>query len=182
MAESGEAGPKAHTERIYQGRVFELVRREAALPNGACTRIDLIRHPGAAAIVALNAREELLLVRQYRPVLGEWIWEIPAGTRDPGESAADCAARELVEETGWRAGRLERLGAITPLPGYCDERVVLFLATELVKARRQLDADEVIELHATPFDAALGMAFDGTIQDAKSIIALMWTARRLGRL
>jgi len=137
------------------------------------TDLDYIEHPGAAAIVPIIAPGEVLLIKQYRHALKQYIWEIPAGTLDPDEPVMDCARRELIEETGYAAEAWRKLGDITPVPGYSDERVHLFLATELAAARQELDADEVIAVHRMPLAQALDMVTQGEIKDAKSICGLL---------
>ncbi|MCU0560387.1 MAG: NUDIX hydrolase [Desulfobacterales bacterium] len=161
---------------IYRGRVFRLVRENVTLTNGATADLDYIEHPGAAAIVPLASPGEVVLVRQYRHALKRYIWEIPAGTLDPGESGLACARRELAEETGYSAARWHSLAEITPVPGYSDERVFLFLATELSPVQQGLDADEVLEVHRLPLAKAIERIARGEIQDAKSICGLLLAA------
>jgi len=164
---------------LYQGRVFLMVRENVTLDNGVSTDLDFIEHPGAAAILPLIAPGEVLLIKQYRHALKQYIWEVPAGTLDPGEPVMDCARRELIEETGYAAQVWRKLGEITPVPGYSDERVHLFLATELTAARQELDADEVLAVHRMPLAQALDMITRGEIQDAKSICALLLAQKQL---
>jgi len=158
---------------LHQGRVFLMVRENVTLDNGVSTDLDYIEHPGAAATVPLIASGEVLLIKQYRHALKQYIWEIPAGTLDPGEPVMECARRELIEETGYAAEVWRKLGEITPVPGYSDERVHLFLASELTAARQELDADEVLAVHRMPLARALDMITRGDIQDAKTICALL---------
>jgi ADP-ribose pyrophosphatase len=157
---------------LYQGRTFRLTQENVTLANGAVTDLDIIRHPGAAAVVALFPDNRVLMVKQYRHAVGRYIWEIPAGTLDMEESGISCAKRELIEETGYRAGTWTELGPITPLPGYSDERIHLFLARDLSAAEQHLDFDEVLAVHEIPFQEALNMVRNGSIQDAKTICAL----------
>jgi ADP-ribose pyrophosphatase len=167
-----------HRTSLYQGRVFLLVKENVTLDNGATADLEYVEHPGAAAIVPLSDAGEVVLVRQYRHALKQYIWEIPAGTLDPGEPVADCARRELAEETGLAAAVWEKLGEITPVPGYSDERVHIYLARELTPARQALDVDEVLAVHRMPMGAALGMIERGEIQDAKTICGLLLAERR----
>jgi ADP-ribose pyrophosphatase len=164
---------------LHQGRVFRLVRENVTLDNGVSAELDFIEHPGAAAIVPLSGAGEVVLVRQYRHALKRFIWEIPAGTLDPGESALECARRELQEETGYSAAEWRPLGEITPVPGYSDERVFLYLATALSPAHQGLDADEVLAVHRLPLETAMQMIANGELQDAKSICGLMLAERHL---
>jgi ADP-ribose pyrophosphatase len=160
-------------EEIYQGRVFTMVRENVTLDNGVTVDIDTLRHPGASAIVPLTPAGSVILIRQYRHSVGGYIWEIPAGTLNPHEDPEGCAARELIEETGYAAGSWRKLGEIIPVPGYSDERIHLFLATDLTPAAQNLDADEVLDVHEFPFETAAAMIESGDIQDAKTICALL---------
>jgi ADP-ribose pyrophosphatase len=159
-----------------------MVRENVTLENGVATDLDYIEHPGAAAIVPLIAPGEVLLVKQYRHALKQHIWEVPAGTLDPGEAAMDCARRELIEETGYAAEQWRKLGEITPVPSYSNEWVHLFLASGLTAARQKLDADEVLAVHRVPLTRAVEMIAAGEIQDAKSICALLLAQKRIAAL
>lgn len=158
---------------LHQGRVFALTRENITLENGATIDIDIIRHPGAAAIVAVSDDNNVILIKQYRHAIGGYIWEIPAGTLNPNESPLTCGKRELIEETGFSAQNWQKLGEITPVPGYSDERIHLFLAKELLPAEQKLDHDEMLNVHPVPFEEAIEMIHTGKIQDAKSITGLM---------
>ena len=160
------------TKTIHKGRVFTLAFDNITLPNGVTTGIDIIRHPGAAAMVPMLNKNTVLLVRQYRYAAGGCIWEIPAGTLNPGESPIECAKRELVEETGYSSDKLEKLTEIVPVPGYSDERIHIYLATGLVKAVQNLDRDEMLNVHEINMDEALKMIAKGEIIDSKTISGL----------
>lgn len=160
------------TKTIYKGRVFTLASDNITLPNGFVTEIDIIRHPGAAAMVPMPDKNTVLLIKQYRYAAGGYIWEIPAGTLNPGESPLECAKRELIEETGYSADKLEKLTEIIPVPGYSDERIHIYLATELKKAVQNLDKDEMLNVHEINMDEALKMIAKGEIIDAKTISGL----------
>ena len=162
-----------HKSVLHQGRVFSLTRENITLDNGATIDIDIIRHPGASAIVAVSDDNKVVLIKQYRHAVGGYIWEIPAGTLNPQESPLACANRELIEETGFSARNWQKLGEITPVPGYSDERIHLFLAKELSPAVQKLDHDEMLNVHPVPFEEAIEMIHSGKIQDAKSITGLM---------
>ena len=157
---------------IHRGKVFELVRENVTLENGTTTDVEYIEHPGAAAIVPFLGDNRIVMLKQYRHALKKYIWEIPAGTLDPEEEVLICARRELVEETGYSANQWHRLGEITPVPGYSNERIHLFLARELQPAVQNLDADEVIQVQEVDFKKAMEMIESGEIQDAKSIAGL----------
>lgn len=163
---------------IYRGRVFEMVREKVTLDNGATTELDLIRHPGAAAMVPMPDSETVILLRQYRHAVGEYIWEIPAGTLEPGENPLEAAKRELAEEIGHAADRWEKLGEIVPAPGYADERIHLFLAESLRPAVQALDADEVFDVHSFSLRRVWEMVDDGEIRDAKTLVGLLHLGRR----
>ena len=164
---------------IHRGRVFELIRENITLANGTTTDVEFIEHPGAAAIVPFVDDSRIVLLRQYRHALKRVIWEIPAGTLDPEEEVISCAQRELIEETGYSAGQWHKLGEITPVPGYSDECIHIFLARELQPADQNLDADEVIHVEVVAFENALDMIGSGEIQDAKSITGLFLTSKWL---
>lgn len=165
---------------IRKGRVFDFYAENITLPNGVTMDMEIIRHPGAAAIVPVMEDDSVLLLKQYRHALGGFIWEIPAGTLNPNEDARRCAERELAEETGYAARHFERLAQITPLPAYSDERIHLFLATDLSKTAQNLDEDELLFVHRVELRLALQMIAGGEIQDAKTIAGLHLAAGRIG--
>ena len=153
--------------------VVDLGIEKAELPNGVTVELAVVRHPGASAIVALDEHRRVTLLRQWRHAIGGWIWEIPAGCRRAGESARECAERELSEETGLGAQRWDHLGAIVTIPSFCDERIELYLARELNDAPGELDHDEVISATRVDLDETLAMIARGEMVDAKSIVALL---------
>ena len=155
------------------------MRENVTLENGVVAELDVIRHPGAAAIVPFMNRNTLLLIKQYRHAAGGFIWEIPAGTIDSGESPLTCAKRELIEETGFSAEIWEPIGEITPLPAYSDERIQIFRASNLTPAKQHLDQDEILDVHEVSFDDALMMIRNHQIQDAKSISALFMASLKM---
>ena len=160
------------SKTIHTGRVFKLTTDNVTLSNGITIDIDVIRHPGASAIVPLMSANTVILIKQYRYAVGGFIWEIPAGTLNPGESPIECAKRELVEETGYSANKLEKLTEIVPVPGYSDERIHIYLATGLKKAVQNLDRDEMLDVHEIDMDEALKMIAKGKIIDSKTISGL----------
>ena len=164
---------------IHQGKVYSLIKENVTLDNGVTTDVEFIEHPGATAIIPLLNKTRIVLLNQYRHALRKYIWEIPAGTLDPRESAMNCAKRELIEETGFAADKWHSLGEITPVPGYSDERIHVFLATGLRPAERHLDEDEIIQEHEIECEEALNMIRRGEIQDAKSIAGLFLAFNRL---
>jgi ADP-ribose pyrophosphatase len=168
-------------EIVRHGRVFDITLENVSLPNGARIDMEVIRHPGAAAIAAMTDHREILMLRQYRHAVGAYWWEIPAGTFNGKEEPLVCAQRELAEETGYSARMWEPLGAVTPVPGYSDERIHLFLARELNQSAPHLDFDEIIEVHPLPLDRVVRMIVDGRIEDAKTITAVFRVLHKLGQ-
>jgi ADP-ribose pyrophosphatase len=164
-----------HTSTLYQGQIFRLEKENVTLGNGVTTDLDVIRHPGAAAMVPITDDRQVVMLRQYRHAVRQNLWEIPAGTLEPGEDPETCAHREIEEETGYQAARLVRLGKIVPVPGYSDEAITLFLCTGLTLKAQNLDADEQITVQNIALEKALEMVTSGEIQDAKTITGLFMT-------
>jgi ADP-ribose pyrophosphatase len=160
------------TKRIYSGKVLKLDLDTVALPNGRTTELEILRHPGASAVVALKEDGRVILIRQLRQAAGGFIYEIPAGKLDPQEDPKDCAARELEEEVGYRAGSLKLLTSIWTAPGFTDEVIHIFQGTNLENGTQDLDQDEVLEIIEWPLEVAMARIQDGTIRDAKTIIGL----------
>jgi ADP-ribose pyrophosphatase len=167
---------------MKRGFRVEVDTQRVELSNGTLLELDVVHHPGAAAVVPFISRDEVLLIRQYRHAVGGTILEVPAGKLEPGEAPELCAARELAEEAGQRPGRLVRTGEILTTPGFCDERIHLFAAFDLTPSARLPEDDELIEVLRVPLDDALERVFRGEIADAKSALALVHAARQLGRL
>ncbi|MGO9450096.1 MAG: NUDIX hydrolase [Candidatus Binataceae bacterium] len=152
--------------------VVDLGIETASLPSGVTVDLAVIRHPGAAAIVAMDRDGTIAMLSQWRHAIGAWMREIPAGCRDAGEEPLACARRELGEEAGLAAGRWDHLGCIVTIPSFCDERIELFLARDLSPGTGKLDHDEVIRVSRLPFVEAFEMIERGEIVDAKTIVAL----------
>lgn len=161
---------------IYEGRIFTLQVETITLPKGGTLDAEIIRHPGSVVIVPITASGDVLLVRQYRPALGRWAWELPAGSLKPGEDIRAAALRECHEEIGLVAEALEPLGAFYPTPGYCDELMNFFRATGLRQPRAsehaEQDEDEDIEARAFSLDELRRMIAAGEIIDLKTIAGL----------
>jgi ADP-ribose pyrophosphatase len=177
-----ESGGAVTSRRSYRGAWLEVVTERITLPGGATTEIDMVRHPGASAIVPFVSNDDVLLIQQYRYAAGGTITEVPAGKLDGDEDPVACATRELEEEAGQRCGRLVKLGAIWTTPGFTDERIHLFAAFDLEPVPQRLEYDEVIEVVRMPLRSALELVWSGELSDAKSALALVHAARYLGRL
>jgi len=159
-------------EVIYHGRVFDLYREETTLPNGKKMMAEFIHHPGSSGVIPLMDGKSVVLIHQYRPILKDFIWEIPSGTMLPGEDPLTCAKRELEEECGFKGKKFEKLGEIWIAPWYSDERIHLFVATELIPCKQNLDEDEILTPQILSFDQAMEMIEKGEIQDATTILGL----------
>jgi len=168
------------SRRVYEGRVVSLRVDRVALPDGHSALREVAEHAPVVVIVPLDGEGNVLLVRQYRLPVEQFLLELPAGGIDPGENIEEAVQRELREETGERAGRLERLAAFYASPGYCDELMHLFLATELEHSPLVGDSDESIEVVRMPLSEALALVEQGEIRDAKTIIGLWAAGRRIG--
>jgi ADP-ribose pyrophosphatase len=163
---------ESNRRQILKLGVVDLGVEHASLPNGVEIDLAVIRHPGAAAIVALDDAGNLALLHQYRYAIGGYLWEIPAGCLNAGETPLQCANRELAEEAGLSARRWDHLGTIVTIPSFCDERIDLYLARELDVATGTPDVDEVIRVEKRTFADAMEMIRSGKIIDAKTIAAL----------
>jgi ADP-ribose pyrophosphatase len=169
------------TRVVHRGRSITVQVEDVTLPNGQTVALDLVRHPGAAAVVPFEDASTVLLIRQFRHAAGGFIWEIPAGKLD-GDAPDVCAHKELAEEAGRRAGKLVPLTSIFTTPGFTDEVIHLFAAFDLSPVPQALEHDEVIEVVATPLARALEMIYSGELRDAKSALALLLAARHVGAL
>jgi len=165
---------------IYRGRVLSLSVDRVREPGTGEVVREVVRHSGAAVVVPLADDRRLVLVRQYRYAVDEFLWEVPAGHIDPGEAPEQTARRELVEETGYYPRRLEKLVAFYPSPGFSDEIMHLYLATELEHRRARPDDDEAIEVGLFSLDETVEMAARGEIRDGKTLLGLMLVKERRG--
>ncbi|HEY6809341.1 MAG TPA: NUDIX hydrolase [Gemmatimonadales bacterium] len=178
--------PLIATRRIHSGRVIDLDIDTVRFPDGSTGEMEMIRHSGAAAVVPIlsdpaAADPTILLIRQFRHATGGELWEIPAGRLGPGEAPEACARRELLEETGMRAERVDPLIAIWTTPGFTDERIHLFCAWGLTQGESAREPDEFIELAPRPLSQVLTGIRDGEICDAKTVSAILYMAGfRLG--
>ena len=162
---------------IYRGRVVRLNVEEVELPNGHRLPLEIVHHPGGAAVVALDAEGRVCLLHQFRHAAGGWVWELPAGKLEPDEPAEQTARRELVEEARVSAQRWHPLGTYLSSPGVFTERVHLFLASGLAPAAGIAEDGEVFEVHWVPLEEALGWIDSGRIEDGKTGFGLLKAAR-----
>ncbi|MEA3459549.1 MAG: NUDIX hydrolase [Chloroflexota bacterium] len=167
------------SRRVYEGRVVSLRVDTVRLDNGRTTEREIVEHRGAVAMVALDEDDNVLLVRQFRKPAERELLEIPAGTLEPGEGPLACAKRELREEVGCRAEHMEEVDTFYTSPGFCTERIHLYLATGLIPAPSPSEEDEAIEVVKVPLAEALATVKSGEIADAKTIIGLLtiWAKR-----
>jgi len=165
---------------VYAGRLFRIELDELRMENGVIARREVLKHPGAVAMVPVAADGRLLLVTQYRHAAGRRLLEIPAGTLEAGEDPRDCAIRELQEEVSMHPGVVEPLGGFYVAPGYTSEYIHLFVCRDLREASLEADDDEDLEVHPTSLEEALAMIERGEICDAKSVIGILrWWAQSL---
>ena len=169
------------SENVFTGRVFTVTADTIQEGDVTYTR-EVVRHPGSAVIIPVFDDGSVALVRQYRHPAVRYLLEAPAGTLNEREEPAIGAARELEEELGVVAERLEKLCEFFVSPGFLEEKMWLFLATNLTPTKQKLDADEIIEIVRIPFAQALEMISDGEIEDAKTIVGLMLAASRVGSI
>lgn len=158
---------------IYSGKILTLRLDEVKLPNGKTSTREIVEHPGAVAIVALNEKNEVLMVRQFRKPVEEELLELPAGKLEKGEQPEICAQRELMEETGFFARSLRYITAFYTSPGFSSERMYLYLARDLENNTKLADEDEFIDLKIIPLEQAVRKIYDGEIRDAKTISGLL---------
>ncbi|MCU0935441.1 MAG: NUDIX hydrolase [Gammaproteobacteria bacterium] len=158
---------------LYRGRIVDFGIESIAQPDGRTLEIEVVRHPGGAAVVALDAERRVCLLRQFRAPFEDWLWELPAGKIDPPEPAGETARRELEEEAGLRADQWRSLGTLLTCPGFCDEVLHLYLATALHPTPARTEADEFIEVHWWPLERAVREAREGGLRDGKTVVALL---------
>ncbi|GGL46655.1 NUDIX domain-containing protein [Sporolactobacillus putidus] len=165
---------KIESTEIFKGRVVHLLVDKVGLPNGNDATREVVRHPGAVAIIAVTEDEKMLLVRQYRYPLDKIIYEIPAGKLEPGENPDDSAMRELEEETGHQCEQLERIASFYSSPGFSDELLNIYFTNTLTNGRQHLDDDEFLEVYAVDLGEAVQMVRDHRIADAKTVYAVQY--------
>jgi len=158
--------------RAYAGKFLTVEQRRARLPGGRSITVECVAHPGAVLIVPFLGPRRIILLRQYRPVIGSWLYELPAGTIEPGEKPLSCARREIIEETGYRAGRIRTIGRIYPVPGYSTEIISMYAAERLTPVGMACEDDEVIEPLVCTKKEVRELLARGRLVDAKTICAL----------
>ena len=161
------------SEILLQGRAFKIRRDTLKTPDDRETKWEVVEHSGSVVILPIDDEGNVLFVRQYRTAVGRDLLELPAGTREENEPFGQCAAREIREETGMEAGKLQRIGEFYLVPGYSTELMAAFLATDLKENPLQADEDEFLQVERIPLKEAIQMAERGEIQDAKSLAALL---------
>lgn len=167
-------------KEIFSGRVFEVVEQTVLLEDNQIAKREIVRHNGGAAIVAIDELQNIYMVKQFRKPVDMETLEIPAGKLEKGEEPYLCAVRELAEETGIIANKIDPLGCILTTPGFCDEKLYLYLATELTKGASSLDHDEFLSCEKIPLVKCLEKIEQGEIIDSKSVIGILRTARIFG--
>jgi ADP-ribose pyrophosphatase len=170
-----------HSNRLYEGKIINLKVDDVSLPNGRTSKRELIEHPGAVAVIAITSENKILMVEQYRKALERSLVEIPAGKLEKGEAPEYTAMRELEEETGYTADKLELIQSFSTSPGFADEVVHLYSATGLKKSTSEalLDEDEFVELMEVSLQEAEEMVKNQRIYDAKTAFAVLWVKERL---
>jgi len=159
---------------IYQGRIIDLYQDKVKLPDGRITTREIVRHPGAVIILAVTKKKEIVMIKQFRKPVEEVLWELPAGTIEPGEDLISCARRELEEETGYYSRKVTKVVTFFSTPGFCDEKLTLFLAEDLEKRNRNEDVDEFIQVENKKINEVLNMIKENVIKDAKTIVGILF--------
>jgi len=167
--------------RIHEGKVVALDVDEVEEPGGVRATREVVRQRGSVAALAVHDDGRVVLIRQYRYAVDAMVWEIPAGRLDPGETPAEGAGRELEEEVGLHADTVAPLLEFFTTPGFCDERMYLFRATQLREVPARPEADERIEVRTLPLEEALAMVESGEVKEGKTLVALLLEARRRAR-
>jgi ADP-ribose pyrophosphatase len=170
------------SRRVFTGRVFNVRLDQLRYEDGTGHRCDVVEHRGSFTIIAVPQPGHVVLVRQYRHPVRAVLWELPAGTAEADEDPVSGAARELREETGYRAGRIRPLGALFATPGFCTEIMQFFYAEELSAGEQMLDEDERIEVGVFSADTAWRLVADGEIADLKTVLALLWLEGKRGEI
>ncbi len=172
------------TKIVYQGKIFNVTSDKVKEPNGITAQRDVVRHSGSVVVLAIDETggdPSVLLERQYRYAAQDYLWELPAGRIDPGENTLAAGKRELLEETGYRARHWKRVLFFYPSPGFLDETMTIYLASDLTSGDAQPEKDESIECKLLPCSEAIKMILSGKIRDGKTIVGVLWLAEWLRR-
>jgi len=159
---------------IYQGKIINLRQDKVMLPDGRETIREIVEHPGAVVVLALTDDNKIVMIRQFRKPVDEVLWELPAGKVEPEEDLKNCALRELEEETGYYSRKIKKLITFFSTPGFCNEKLTLFLAEDLEKRNKNEDADEFIKVELIKPNEALKLVQENIIKDAKTIIGILY--------
>lgn len=158
---------------IYKGKVVDVRIEDVLLPNGKPAKREIIAHPGGVCVIAIKEDRKVLVVKQYRIAFRKVLLEVPAGKLEYGENPLECGIRELEEETGYTAKNVVHLGEYYPTPGYCEEKINIYMATDLTKTQQNLDEGEFLDIDEIPLDDLYNMVMDNEIHDAKTSIAIL---------
>jgi len=172
MKKNNKIASLIESKRIFKGKLLQLYTQTIRLKNGYPVELETIKHPGAALIIPFLSKDRIVFLKQFRPVIKRFIYELPAGTLDGKEGMVSCARREIEEETGFRANRIKRLGEVYPVPGYSTERIVIFKAENLRKVEVMPEIDEIISNRVLTKLEVKSLFRRGKIVDAKTICAL----------
>ncbi len=156
----------------FNGKLIKVFEKKTLLPNSQTINLEIVKHPGAVLLIPFLSKDKIILLKQYRPVIKEYLYELPAGTLEKNELVSVCAKRELIEETGYKAGKIKKIGKIYPCPGYSTEKIIIFTAHELTVCPVQLEKDEIIKSKIYTKAQINKLFKQGKIVDAKTICAL----------
>lgn len=167
------------SEKIFDGKIIKVKVDTVELPNGSTSTREIVEHPGAICVIPITETKEVIMVRQFRKPIEAVCLEVPAGKLDEGEDPYQCCIRELEEETGYKAKNVQSLGSIYTTPGFSNEILHIYLATELYEGKLQPDEDEFVETETIPLEKLVDMVMNGEIKDAKSIVAILKASQLL---
>ncbi len=179
IEKAGRLGTMSKERKLYAGKVIDLNAEVAKLPDGREVELEIVRHPGGACALPIFENGDVLMIRQFRHAAGGIIWEIPTGRIDDSEEPEICARRELLEEGGVTAGRMEKICEFYTTPGFCTEKLHIYMATDLQPGKQALENDECLEIVRLPYPEALQMVHKGEINDSKTMIALLLAENKI---